>query len=79
MPQIASRYLLFLKYSSATRDYALMTGYELRGSQVYRLDERKFEEDNHQRVEHPLREEGKTEDEFLAHAKSVSLSHKKGS
>jgi len=50
MPQIASRYLLFLKYSSATRDYALMTGYELRGSQVYRLDERKFEEDNHQRV-----------------------------
>jgi len=29
--------------------------------------------------EHPLREEGKTKDEFLAHAKSVSLSHKKGS
>ena len=79
MPHIGSRCLLFLKYSSDTQDYALVTGYELRGAQVYRLDERKFEEDNHQRVEHPLREEGKTEDEFLAHAKSVSLSRKKRS
>jgi len=79
MPQIGKRYLLFLKYNPDTQDYALVTGYQLGGGQVYRLDERKFEEDNHQRVEHPLREESKSEDEFLAHVKSAFLSRKKGS
>jgi hypothetical protein len=79
MPQIGKRYLLFLKYNSDTQDYALVTGYQLGGGQVYRLDERKFEEDNHQRVEHPLREKSKSEDEFLAHVKSAFLSRRKGS
>jgi hypothetical protein len=46
------------------QDYGLVTGYQL----FYRLDERKFEVDNHQRLEHPLRGEGKSENEFLAHA-----------
>jgi hypothetical protein len=48
----------------------LETGYQLEESQVYRLDERKFV-DNHQRLEHPLREEGKSENEFLAPAKAA--------
>ncbi len=73
MPQIGRRYLLFLKYDPDTQHYGLVTGYQLEGSQVYRLDERKFEEDNHQRVEHPLREEGKSEDEFLAQALSSAV------
>jgi hypothetical protein len=68
LPQIGRRYLLFLKYDPNAQDYGLMTGYQLEESQVYRLDERKFEVGNHQRLEHPLREEGKSENEFLAHA-----------
>jgi len=79
MPLPGRRYLFFLRYSPDTQDYALVTGYQLAGARVYRLDERSFEDDNHQRVEHPLREEGGSEDEFLARAKSAHLSRKKGS
>jgi len=79
MPQIGRRYLLFLKYHADTEDYTLLTGYQLEGTQVYRLDDLNFQESNHERVEHPLRGEGKSEDQFLAHTKNALLSRKKGS
>lgn len=76
MPQIASRYLLFLKYDQATEDYAVLNGYQLAGNEVYRLDDLSWTDSNFPKLVHPLRSEGVTEDQFLARVKSALLSQK---
>jgi hypothetical protein len=65
MPQIGKRYLLFLKYNQDTDDFAIVTGYQLDGNEVYRLDDLSYGESNHKKVFHSLRKEGVTEDQFL--------------
>ena len=62
MPQVAKRYLLFLKYSQDTEDFGVLTGYQLEGNEVYRLDDLNYSESNHQKAIHPLRKEGVSED-----------------
>jgi hypothetical protein len=76
MPQIAGRYLLFLKYDQATEDYTVLNGYQLAGNEVYRLDDLTWTDSNFPKLMHPLRSEGVTEDQFLARAKSTLLSQK---
>jgi len=71
MPQIGERYLLFLKYDQSTDDFGILTGYQLDGNEVYRLDDLSYGESNHQKVVHALRKEGISEDQFLDHAKAT--------
>jgi hypothetical protein len=71
MPQIGKRYLLFLKYDQNSRDFGIVTGYQLDGNEVYRLDDLSYGESNHQKVAHALRKEGVSEDQFLNHAKAT--------
>jgi hypothetical protein len=78
MPDVGKRYLLFLKFNKDTEDYWVLTGYQLEGNEVYRLDDLNFSESNHQGVTHPLRKEGVNEDQFLARAKSTFLSRATG-
>jgi hypothetical protein len=78
MPHVGNRYLLFLKFNRDTDDFGVLTGYELEGTEVYRLDDLNFSESNHQKAIHPLRKEGVSEDQFLARAKSIFLSRKTG-
>jgi hypothetical protein len=77
MPLAGKRYLLFLKYDPSTEDYAILTGYELEGNEVYRLDDLSYGESAHQKIIHPLRREGVAEDQFLNRVKS-KLSRKDG-
>jgi hypothetical protein len=76
MPQIASRYLLFLKYDQATEDYTVLNGYQLTGNEVYRLDDLTWTDSNFPKLVQPLRSEGVSEDQFLARAKSTLLSQR---
>jgi hypothetical protein len=76
MPQIASRYLLFLKYDQSTGDYAVLNGYQLAGNEVYRLDDLSWTDSRYSELVHPLRSEGVSEDQFLARVKSALLSQK---
>jgi hypothetical protein len=71
MPQIGKRYLLFLKYNQGTEDYGVLTGYQLEGNEVYRLDDLNYRESNRAKAVHSLRNEGVTEDQFLARARST--------
>jgi hypothetical protein len=64
MPQIGSRYLLFLKHDKSTQDYSIVMGYQLKGGKVFRLDELRWEDANYPQVEHPLRLEDAKEEEF---------------
>jgi hypothetical protein len=77
MPLAGKRYLLFLKYDPSTEDYAILTGYELEGNEVYRLNDLSYGESAHQKIIHPLRREGVAEDQFLNRVKS-KLSRKDG-
>ena len=70
MPQVGKRYLLFLKYDQDTNDFGIVTGYQLDGTEVYRLDDLNYGESNHQKVIHALRKEGISEDQFLDRAKT---------
>src|SRR6266850_1999355 len=72
MPQIGKRYLFFLKYNQDTEDYGVLTGYQLEGNEVYRLDDLNPRESNHQEAIHSLRKEGVSEDQFLGRARSNS-------
>jgi hypothetical protein len=74
MPQIGSRYLLFLKYDQSTQDYSVLMGYSLNGNDVYRLDALNPQDASFPQVVHPLHSEGVSETEFLARAKSTLLS-----
>jgi hypothetical protein len=47
MPQIGKRYLLFLKYNQDTDDFAIVTGYQLDGNDVYRLDDLSYRRPMH--------------------------------
>lgn len=38
MPQVGHRYILFLTYNKETRDYSILTGYEIAGEKVSPLD-----------------------------------------
>lgn len=38
MPQTSHRYILFLNYNKDTRDYFILTGYEIAGEKVFPLD-----------------------------------------
>lgn len=38
MPQVGSRYVLFLQYNEAVKVYDIITGYELRNRSVFSLD-----------------------------------------
>jgi hypothetical protein len=78
MPHVGNRYLLFLKFNEDTEDYGVLTGYQLEGNEVYRLDDLNFSESNHQEAIHPLRKEGVSEDQFLTRVKSTFLSRKPG-
>lgn len=78
MPQIGKRYLLFLKYDRDVDDYSMLTGYQFEGTEVYGLDDLSFRESNHPKVNHSLRKEGISEDEFLRRAKSKLHSPKTG-
>jgi hypothetical protein len=71
MPEVGNRYLLFLKFNRDAEDYGVLTGYQLEGNEVYRLDDLNFSESIHQEVVHPLRKEGMNEDQFLARVKST--------
>lgn len=71
MPQVGKRYLLFLKYDQDAEDYALLTGYQLEGNEVYRLDDLNYNESSHQEAIHPRRNEGVSEEKFLARARST--------
>lgn len=73
MPDVGNRYLLFLKFNRDTEDYGVLTGYQLAGNEVYRLDDPNFSESNHQEVIHPLHKEGMNEAQFLARIKWTSL------
>ena len=77
MPQIGSRYLLFVKYDQGTEDYTVLNGYQLAGNEVYRLDDLSWADSNYRELVHPLRSEGVSEDQFLARAKSTMLSQKR--
>ena len=77
MPQIGSRYLLFVKYDQGTEDYTVLNGYQLAGNEVYRLDDLSWTDSNYRELVHPLRSEGVSEDQFLARAKSTMLSQKR--
>ena len=74
MPQIGSRYLLFLKYDQSTQDYSVSMAYSLDGNDVYRLDALNPEDAYIPQIAHPLHSEGVSEGEFLARAKSALLS-----
>jgi hypothetical protein len=76
MPQIGSRYLLFLKYDQSTQDYAVLNGYQLAGNEVYRLDDLSWNDSRYPELVHPLRSEGVSEYHFLAVVKSMMLSQK---
>jgi hypothetical protein len=76
MPQIGSRYLLFLKYDQSTQDYAVLNGYQLAGNEVYRLDDLSWNDSRYPELVHPLRSEGVSEYHFLADVKSTMLSQK---
>lgn len=78
MPQIGKKYLLFLKYDQGADDFGIVTGYQLDGTEVYRLDDLSYGESNHQKVVHELRKEGITEDEFLHRAKEKSSGKDQG-
>jgi hypothetical protein len=78
MPQVGKRYLLFLKYDPNTEDYGVLTGYQLEGEEVYRLDDLSYDESNHEKVIHPLRKEGVSEDQFLERAKSMLSQKNRG-
>jgi hypothetical protein len=75
-PQLGSRYLLFLKYDENTQDYAVLNGYQLAGSEVYRLDDLSWEDSRYPELVHRLRSEGVSEDQFLVDVKSTMLSEK---
>jgi len=77
MPLIGKRYLLFLKYDPNAEDYGALTGYQLEGNEVYRLDELNYDESHHEKIIHPLRKEGVSEDQFLDRVRS-KLSSKDG-
>ena len=49
MPQTGKRYLLFLKYDQDANDFGIVTGYQLDGNEVYRLDDLSYGESNHQK------------------------------
>lgn len=72
MPHVSKRYLLFLKYSQDAQDYAVLTGYQLEGNEVYRLDDLNYAESNHENAVHSLKREGVSEEQFLARARSSS-------
>jgi len=74
MPQIGKKYLFFLIHNPETEDYSLTTGYELGPAGVYRLDDYKYQESAHERIEHPLRREEMGEDQFLAHIRTCFAS-----
>jgi hypothetical protein len=76
MPQIGSRYLLFLKYDHSTQDYAVLNAYQLAGNEVYRLDDLSWNDSRYPELVHPLRSEGVSENNFLADVKSTMLSQK---
>jgi hypothetical protein len=76
MPQLGSRYLLFLKYDQSTQDYAVLNGYQLDGNEVYRLDDLSWNDSRYPELVHPLRSEGVSENHFLANVKSTMLSQK---
>jgi hypothetical protein len=79
MPLIGKRYLLFLRYNGdSTEDYHLLTGYQLEGSQVYRLDDLDYAyaARHHGDLAHPLREHGANETQLLQQARSAN--QKKG-
>lgn len=75
MPRVGARYLLFLKYDQNTEDYAVINGYELDDSEVYRLDDLSFKESNHPQVYHLLTGEGVSESVFLSRVKSALFAH----
>lgn len=78
MPLIGKRYLLFLRYNGAgTEDYHLVTGYQLEGVHVYRLDDLDYAyADRHRDLAHPLREHGANETQLLQQARVSN--HNKG-
>jgi hypothetical protein len=74
MPLIGKRYLLFLRYNGdSTEDYHLLTGYQLEGSQVYRLDDLDYAyaARHHGDLAHPLRKDGANETQLLQQARSA--------
>jgi hypothetical protein len=76
MPRIGSRYLLFLSYDTSTEDYSILMGYELEGSEVYRLDEINENDGNHAEIVHRLRAEGVNESQFLDRVRAAFPSQK---
>jgi hypothetical protein len=78
MPQVACRYLLFLKYDQSTEDYSVLNAYQLTSDEVYRLDQLS-PADNHLHINGPLPKVGANESEFLARVKSPQHSSKASS
>ncbi len=78
MPITGGRYLLFLKYDQNTEDYAILTGYQLGGNEVYRLDSLSLEENYNPQSAHPLHREGVSESQFVDRMKSALVAPKGG-
>lgn len=70
LPEVGKRYLLFLKDDANTVDYGVLTGYQLEGNEVYRLDDLSYDESHHEKEIHPLRKEGVSEEQFLERVKA---------
>jgi hypothetical protein len=78
MPEIGGRYVFFLKFDPHTDDYPLVTGYQLNGTQVYRLDDMNYEDSNWRDLNHALRPETESEDQFLQHVRNEASTANKG-
>jgi hypothetical protein len=78
MPQIAARYLMFLKYNADAEDYTLITGFRLETDRVYYLDDQDEKSSDHPRFQHALRPVGQDENQFLLRARRTATQKKGG-
>jgi len=72
MPLVGKRYLLFLKYDPNTEDFHIVTGYQLDGEHTYKLDVYSYSDRNNDKLIHPLREQGQSEEQLLDRVKAIA-------
>ena len=76
MPLIGKRYLFFLRFNPDTEDFHIVTGYQLEGQHIYRLDELDYAQSDrhHDKLIHPLRQESGNEEQFLGRVRAKKQS-----
>jgi len=72
MPLVGKRYLFFLRFNRNTEDSHIVTGYQLEGQHIYRLDELDYahSDRHHDNLIHTLRQETGNEDQFLGRVRA---------